>query len=157
MSAIIPLCHLLGIGCGKLEKQEQMLLEGLLFTCIYRQLQEECHSQHKAYFCLIKLNKEQQEMMIKNEFIRYIIRKLLSEEEYTLEGIAQYTHTDADVVMDIYRGHYLYPSAEFLYRLIELHFMERKDLHRNAIKKLEPLLLPSTRTVQKSEEEHIRE
>ena len=74
--------------------------------------------------------------MLEAKFIRLIIQTILSTDEYTLEGIANYTNTHEEVVHEIFCGQNPNPSAIFLRKLIELHRTVRRDLYQEITKKI---------------------
>ena len=135
MSAIQPLCYLIGISPSKLSKEENLILEAELFICICNALKEHHRAEHKNYFRSIKLTIEMEEVMLETNFVRLIIRDILLTEEYTLDGIAHYTGTHKDIVDEIFAGHNTSPSATFLRKLIELHRSVRHELYNMIIKK----------------------
>src|SRR3990167_8857747 len=93
MSAIQPLCDLFPINIQKLSKMEMLILEAELFIHVCDALKNIIRAEFQDYFCLIKLHIEKEEKMLETQFIRCVIKDILSTEEYTLTGIACYTHT----------------------------------------------------------------
>lgn len=136
MTALKPLCRLIGINPRRLSKEEHGLLEAALLIRICKEIKEVFREQHKEYFCLMKFTKEKEKIMIDANFIRLIIQDILSTEEYTLQGIAYYTDTNQDVVEEVATGLNISPSATFLQRVIELHQSVRHDLYNVIIKKI---------------------
>lgn len=136
MVAIEPLCHLLNINNSKLSKQENLLLEAKLFTYICEELKVFFSEKLKDYFRLMKFTKKQENAMLEANFICLIIGDILASEEYNLEGIARYTDTHEDVVIEVFEGRNTSPSATFLRRLIELHHTVRHNLYLSIMKKI---------------------
>jgi SMI1-KNR4 cell-wall len=144
MSATEPLYHLIVINPCKLTKEEIQLLEAELFVRICEELREFFSEQNKGYFRLMKFNIEQENDMLESKFVRFIIRDILSTEEYSLNGIAYYTNTHEDVVGEVLAGRNTNPSATFLRRVIELHRSVRRDLYNSIIKKITKQYLAMT-------------
>ena len=118
MSAVEPLCHLIGISHTKFSKQENMLIEAELFLRICEELKEIFKNQYRDYFRFIKINSEMENTMLETIFIRLIIIDILSTGEYTLQGIACYTDTHEDVIAELASGLNTKPSAICLRKII---------------------------------------
>lgn len=136
MSAMEPLCRLIGAKTSMLTKEENILLEAELFTRICEELKEIFREQHRDYFRLMKFTIEKEKAMLEAKFVRLIIKDILSTDEYNLKGIAYYTDTYEDVVEEVVTGRNTSPSATFLQRLIDLHRSVRRDLYDIIIKKI---------------------
>lgn len=136
MSAIEPLCRLMGINPSTLTKEENILLEIELFARICEELKEVFREQHREYFQLMKLTIEKENTMLEAKFVRSIVQDILSTQEYNLEGIAHYTDTHEDVVQEVYTGQNQNPSATFLRKIIDLHRTVRHDLYLEITKKI---------------------
>jgi len=91
---------------------------------------------YTEYFHLIKITKEKGDTMLNSRFLSLIINDILATEEYTLEGIANYTNVHTDVLYEILAGLNLTPSADLLQRNIELHRSVRYSLYESIIKKI---------------------
>lgn len=136
MSAIQSWCALVGI-CPKIfTKSEYLLLEAEMLTRICKEIKSKFREQYAEYFHVMKFTAEMEDDMLEVEFLRLIIRDIISTEEYSLKGIANYTNTHEDVVHEIATGLNLNPSAKFLQRLIELHRSVRRELYELIIKKI---------------------
>ena len=136
MSAVQPLCHLMGIDSHKISKEENVLLEAELFIRIYKELNELFRKQYQNYFYLMKFTKRMEETMLDTNFIRFVIKDILTTEEYSLAGIAYYTNTHEDVLLEIIAGCNTSPSAIFQRKIIELHREVKRDLYHQIIKKI---------------------
>ena len=136
MSAMKPLCHLIGINPNNFTKEENILIEAELLIRICEELKEYFRIQHKGYFRLLKLTVEMENVMLEENFIRFLMRDILSTEEYTTEGIANYADTHEDVVIEIVTGRNTNPSALTFRRAIELHRTVREGLYQMIIKKI---------------------
>jgi hypothetical protein len=136
MTAMEPLCQILGINSNKFTKKENLILEAKLFTHVYEELKELIKTQYKDYFQLMKFNEDMENRMIEIEFIRCVIKDILSTEEYSLSGIAHYTNTPEDVVHEIIAGHHREPSFSFSRRVIELHRTVRPDVYQAIMNKI---------------------
>ncbi len=136
MSAMEPLCHLIGINYRRLPKEEYLLLEAEIFICICEGLKEFFREKYKGYFHLMKFNLEKENAMLENDFARLITNDILSTEEYNLKGIARYSDTPEDVIQEVIDGRNIRPSATFLWRIIELHRSVRRELYDAIIRKI---------------------
>ncbi|HLB42408.1 MAG TPA: hypothetical protein VJN02_06095 [Gammaproteobacteria bacterium] len=130
MTAMEPLCLLVGINPKKLSKEKKLLLEADFFVRIYKKLEENFRNQYKNYFGLLKFTLYKENKMMEENFARSFIQTMLSSGDYTLEGIARYTDTSEDVLFEIMLGRNLYPSAVFLRKVIELDRTTRRDFYR---------------------------
>ncbi len=136
MPALVPLCQMLGINFKELSRNENLILEAKLFTHICEELKEIIRAHYKDYFELMKFNEDKENMMIEAEFLRCVINDILSTEEYSLLGIAQYTDTPEDVVQEVITGNNSNPSFAFSRRIIELHCSVRPDVYQGIMKKI---------------------
>ncbi len=136
MAATIPLFQLMGIDSSQLSKQELLILEAELFIRICEELKEVFKEQHRDYFRFMKLTTEMENSMLETSFVPSIIKDILSTQEYTLQGIAEYIDFHEDVVVDIIAGKNSCPSSLFLKRIIELHRSVRQELYQAIMKKI---------------------
>jgi len=136
MSAIQPLYDLIGIRSSCLSKEECILLEADLFVRICSELTNIFRQENKQYFRLMKFTLEMEDTMLETNFIRLIIKDILSTEEYSPRGIACYTDTHEDIVQDLASGLNTKPLAIFLRKIIELHKLVRPDLYLTIGKKI---------------------
>ncbi|TAK76025.1 MAG: hypothetical protein EPO11_04755 [Gammaproteobacteria bacterium] len=135
MPALEFLCKDIGINPHKFSKEELILLEAELFFCLCDELEQLFKIQYKNYFQLLKLKDEREEAMIGPSLLRCIIKDILSTEEYTLSGIALYTHTSEEVIYEIANGLNANPSLALARKIIELHRAVRSELYRSILKK----------------------
>ena len=136
MSAMEPLCNVIGLKHQKLSREEYVVLEIEIFTCVCRELKEILKSMHRSYFNLMKFSEIKEHAMIENNFVRYVINDILLTEEYSLQGIACYTQTPEDVIYDVASGRNLAPSLHLSQRIIDLHRSVRPNLYREIMKKI---------------------
>jgi hypothetical protein len=136
MPAVLQLCQLANLNPEDLSKEENFMLEYILFSQICEKLKEVFKNQHKDYFRIIKLSHETENTIMDTNFARCIVNDIISSEEYTLSGVACYTNTTDDVILEIVAGRNTDPSASLLRRIIELHRSVRPDLYREIMKKL---------------------
>ena len=129
-------CQLIGLNSDELSKQEIFILEGIIFICIYQELKELFKLQYKTYFRLMKLNNEMENAMLETNFIRCLINDILSTEEYSLLGIANYTHLPEDALYDVIVGMNTNPSLIFSIKIIELHRTVRPQLYQDILNKI---------------------
>ena len=136
MSAIEPLCHLVGVSPAKLTKEENLILEMELFVHICEELKESFNKKFKECFRAIKYSGEMERVMNEANFVRCVINDILLTEEYTLDGIAYYTQTPRDVVYELAIGSNASPSAMLLRKILELHRSVRRELYVVIMKKI---------------------
>jgi hypothetical protein len=136
MTATVPLFKLMGIDSSRLLKEELLILEAELFLCILNELKEIYRGQCNNYFRLMKLTKEMENSMLDADFLSLIIKDILSTQEYTLQGIAEYIDFHEDILVDIVTGKNQCPSSMFLKRIIELHRSVRLELYQTIMKKI---------------------
>lgn len=136
MSAMEPLCHLIGIDSKKFSKEEGALLEAELFIKICNELKEMFRKQYKDFFYIMKMTKEKEELMLERNFTRLIIGDILQTKEYTLPGIARYTDTPIDVIDELASGINTKPLAMCLRKIIELHRTVRRELYQSIARKI---------------------
>lgn len=136
MPATDMLCHLLRIKTCNLSKEEILLLEAELVVRICEELKRIFKSKFTEYFRLMKFNVDMENDMLEANFIRCLINDILLTEEYTLAGIAYYTHIPEDFVYEIVSGQHTTLSITFFRKIIELHRSVRGDLYRKIIKKI---------------------
>lgn len=117
MSALQPLCLLIGIEPHQFSKKEALFFEAELFVRICRWLKEIIREQNKDYFSIMKFNLEKENTMLEIKFISNIINDILSTEEYNLPGLAFYTGAPEDVIYELASG--LNPNPTF--------FLSKKD------------------------------
>lgn len=119
-----------------LSKEETALLEADLFTHVCNELNEIFRNQYKDYFRIIKFDKEMEELMLESQLARSLINDILKTQEYSLTGIAYYTHKPEDVIFEIASGKNTDPSASLLKKIIELHRSIRPNLYQQIMKKI---------------------
>ncbi|HLB57860.1 MAG TPA: hypothetical protein VJL60_03500 [Gammaproteobacteria bacterium] len=136
MAAVEPFCRLIGIYSTELSKKEIFILEAVIFTHIYEELNALFKLQHKNYFHLIKFNEEMENAMLEANFVRCLINDILSTGEYSLSGIANYTNIPEDVIYEIASGINTNPSLVFSRKIIELHRSVRPQLYQEIVNKI---------------------
>src|SRR3990167_6503390 len=136
MSAMEPLCRLLGINHKKFSKEENSLLEAELFVRICNDLKEFFRDQYKDFFQFMKFTANKENVMLERNFIQLIINDILSTEEYTVQGIAHYTDIHEDIIHEFASGLNTKPLAICLRKIIELHQSVRHQLYQSIGKKI---------------------
>lgn len=136
MSTTILLSHTLGINPNLLSKEETLVLEADLFLRICEELKEIYKNEYKEYFRTLKLNSETENIVMEKNLARCVINDILSTEEYTLPGLACYTHTPEDVLFEIASGINTDPTSSVMRKIIELHRSIRPNLYREILKKI---------------------
>ncbi|OGT38524.1 MAG: hypothetical protein A3F11_04525 [Gammaproteobacteria bacterium RIFCSPHIGHO2_12_FULL_37_14] len=134
MSAMEPLCLLAGIDPKRFSKEKRLLLEAEFFSRIYKKLEDNFRKQYTNYFNLFRFTLNREDIALEENFVRSLIQNMLSSGDYTVQGIARYTNTPEDVLMEIIVGLNPYPSAIFLRRLIELDRAQRRDFYHTLVK-----------------------
>ena len=136
MSAMEPLCLLLGISPSKLSRKENLFFEALIFVHLCEELKEFFRKRYKNYSYLRKLSIEKENMMLDKYLICLMIKDILATEEYTLEGIARYANIPEDYLKEIFTMQHLLPSAYILRKLMEIHRTLEPDFYQGIAKKL---------------------
>lgn len=136
MSKTDLVCCLLQQSIFKLPLAEKILLEVKLLNRIYHELSELFQSQHKEYQQLIKCNLNQEENMAGIRFMQEIIKDILSTKEYTLAGIATYTHIPEEVLSDVATGLNADLTFEASRKIFELHISVRRNLYDEIMRKI---------------------
>ncbi len=136
MPAILGLTKLLEINQQVLCKEEIILLEADLFFRICAELKAYFKEQQRDFLRLMKLDKKKELTMLDESFVASIIKDVLLSQEYTVEGIANYTNFPEDIFYEIIEGRNAAPSAHLLQRTIELHRSVRPGLYDSIIKKI---------------------
>jgi len=136
MAATELLCHLVGVDPSKLSREEILILEAELFARICEELREIFREQYRDYFRLMKFTVEKENAMLEANFVRLVIKDILSTEEYNLSGVAYYADTHEDVIHEVVDGRNTNPSATLLRRCIDLHRSVRRDLYHAIMKKI---------------------
>jgi hypothetical protein len=136
MPATRYLCELIGIDSHVFSREENIIIEAELYTRIYQEMIEYFKVRYQDYFRLIKFNATMVNEMMEDNFARCLVNDILLTEEYTLQGIAYYTQTPEEVIVEVAMGQNTRPSAILLRRIIELHRMVRSELYREMMKKI---------------------
>ena len=126
MSATDLLESLFRCNICKLSIKERRLSELIIFKYLYRELLQ--------YF---EINiTEREENMLYGSIIRGIINELLLSEEYSLEGLANYTGYPEDVIYEIAAGININPTLPLSAKIIELHSLAKPEVYNSLIKKM---------------------
>src|SRR5687767_1655640 len=96
----------------KLAPIEKYLVEAKLLSIIYNDLVNYFFSSYREYFVLLKDRLAMEETMFEQHFIQEILKDILLSEEYSLEGIVNYTQIPEDVLLDILEGINTNPTFE---------------------------------------------
>lgn len=136
MAAMELLCHILEFNPCKISKEENQFLEAVLFSFLCEELKEIFRINYKEYFRLMKFNSEMEDNMLEANFMRCVINDILSTDEYSIQGIANYTQLPEEVIYDIALGCNTSPSLPLSRKIIELHKTLRPNLYRDILKKV---------------------
>jgi len=133
--AVIPLSSLFGIEPSRMSKTENIIIETYLLSKIHKHLINFFKSTHKNNFYSIKLGYEMEYTMLESDISRLLISDILSTEEYTLQGIATYTNSHPDIIVDVAAGRNI-PTAPLYQRILDLHITVRRNLYDCIVKKI---------------------
>jgi hypothetical protein len=136
MSAPELLCKMIGFDIKNLSKKEILILEANFFSGVCMELNEHFRMKFKNYFCLMKFTLEMENKMLDANFISNLVNDILNSNEYSVQGIAYYTHTFEEVISDIASGINDAPSFPLGRKIIDLHKTVRPGLYREIMKKL---------------------
>jgi hypothetical protein len=136
MPATKLLCQIAGVNPCTLSQEENFMLEYVLFARLCEKLKEMYLHEYKNYFRIIKQSFGWDDTIMNVNFARCIINDIISSEEYSLAGIAYYTQTPEDVIVEIVAGINPDPTASLLRKIVELHSSIRPELYREMIKKI---------------------
>lgn len=112
---------------AKLSKNERVLLETILFVYLYQELIE-CYEAENNY--------KMENSMISGPVIRGIVNDLLVNNEYSVQGIANYTGYPEDVIYELAAGMNTNPTLILSTKIVELHAIARRDFYSELIKKV---------------------
>lgn len=135
MPALESLCHFLSFSSKYLSKEEKYLLELESFNSVMQELKKTIKHQNKFFSNLLKLNIQEENAMVEANIVRYVINDILKSEEYSLKGIAYYTDTPEEVILDIAIGRNTNPTLILVNKIIDIHRSIRKELYQSVIKK----------------------
>jgi hypothetical protein len=136
MAAIKSLCSLIEINFRGLSKVELIALEAELFRNVCLELKNHFMEQHKDFFEVMNFTAETEGNMLENNFTKLILKDILLTQEYTLEGLANYTGVHIDILHDVICGLNMNPSAALLQRAIDLHRTVRSGFYHCIIQKV---------------------
>lgn len=136
MTAMEPLCELVGISASQFSIQENFMIEAIFFERIRRELKEFFIGKHKENWWIAKATLRKENEMIETSIIRWVVEDVLATEQYDLQGIACYTGIPEEDLQELYIGRMMNPSVFLFRRVIELHKSVRPTLYQEIIKKL---------------------
>lgn len=136
MSAKEALSYLLQDNFNNLSKPESFFVEATFFLRIYENFFETLKTQYKDYLKLIKNELGMEDEMVEANFLKFLVNDILSTNDYTLEGIANFIRTPIDAVLDVASGINNNPSLMLATKLIKLHSHVRKDLYGELMKRM---------------------
>jgi len=130
------LSYLLQDNFHKLSKVECVFLEANLFVRISDEFSEIFRNQYRNYLKLLKSEPNKEDEVIEINFLRFLVNDIVSTNEYTLEGIANFIRMPLDVILEIASGINTNPSLMLAARIIKLHSDVRRELYNDLIKKV---------------------
>lgn len=132
MSQIEYIHQLAGIDSSQLESDEILLLEAAMLNGLCNELA----MRYQDNFNYHKENLQEMTNMINKHFIYFITHDLINSNDYTIEGIANYSNIPEEVIVDIVIGTNNNPSIDVTRKIIELHRLARPDLYKRIINKI---------------------
>lgn len=88
-------------------------------------------------FGIIQNNNQGEKIrMLNTSVIRGLVNDLLSDNEYSLEGLAVYTGYPEDAIFDLIAGINTNPTIGLSTKIIELHAIARRDFYDGLVKKI---------------------
>jgi hypothetical protein len=135
MAAIKPFYQWIDINLSDFTKEELLLLEAEFFIHLCAELKEFFRQQYLEYFRLLKFNHIEGDNMLEENFLRFILVDILSTDNYTTLGVAQYSNTHEDVIQEVVDGRNTNPSAALLRKIIDLHRSVRHELYSAILNK----------------------
>ncbi len=136
MSAMEPFCLLADINPQQFSKLENNLLESEFFIRLYDKWKIIFKEKNEVYFHLLKLDREKEDEMLEQNFIRYLLNDIVLTENYSLMGIALYTYLPEEIIYNFVRGYNIQPSMIELRKIMELHRSIKPDLYKKLMKKI---------------------
>lgn len=127
MSATDLLGSILKLEPNTLPKRERAMFEVVFFKYLYSELVT-------SFKKIIKNNQEKD--MLDGSIIRSLVNELLISGEYSIQGLANYTGYSEDVIYDVSSGINHSPTLAFSTKVIELHFLARKEFYDSLVCKV---------------------
>ncbi|EKD53662.1 MAG: hypothetical protein ACD_60C00162G0017 [uncultured bacterium] len=121
---------------NKLPRTQKLLLEIKLLTHICQELIEIFESRYKGYQRLVKFDNKQEENMASVKLMQEMIKDILSTNEYSLAGIAAYTHIPEEVLSDVVSGMNADLTFETSKKIFELHISIRRNMYDEIMRKI---------------------
>lgn len=115
------------LGLNKQNKftgKEKLILEVILYQWVYKEIIKQCNIKDEGGY------------MIDGYIIRKLVNDLLIHREYSIEGLAHYTGFPEDVIYDISAGINNDPTITLSNKIIELHFLARRDFYSGLLEKI---------------------
>lgn len=107
-----------------------------MFVRVLEEISEIFTNDYRAFQKLLKNEMNIEEKVMEVNFLRNLINDILSTDEYTLEGVANFIRMPIDIVLEIVSGINTNPSWMLVSRIIKLHSNVRRDVYRTIIKKI---------------------
>lgn len=136
MPSMELLAEVIGIDVSKLSYLEKLISEAELFFCICTEIKSLHRKEYSEYFKLMRMNLEEEEAMLDGNLVKNVILDIVKSGDYSLEGIAQYTHVPSDILYDILSGVMIEPSLPLSRKLIAMHQEVRVDLYQKIMEKI---------------------
>lgn len=127
MAATDLLQSVFRINTCELPKKEKHLLEIILFKYLYHELMMSLG---------VTKYKTMENEMLDGMIIRGLVNDLLVSGEYSIQGLAEYTGYNEDVIYDLAAGLNGNPTLRLATKIIELHSNVRQTFYHSLINKV---------------------
>ena len=127
MCAMDLLSNVLHFYFDKLPRKEKLLLEAIFFAFLYQEL---------ATHYKTESNQTREVSMINDPVICNLVNDLLINNDYSIQGLADYTGYPEDVIYDLAAGMNTNPTILLSTKIIQLHAIARRDLYNTLLKKV---------------------
>ena len=127
MCAMDLLSNVLHFYFDKLPRKEKLLLEAIFFAFLYQELAT--HYKNES-------NQTREVSMINDPVICNLVNDLLINNDYSIQGLADYTGYPEDVIYDLAAGMNTNPTILLSTKIIQLHAIARRDLYNTLLKKV---------------------
>lgn len=115
---------LFNIDLNKVPSEHEQILKNFLLFQLCSELQQ--------IYCQMNMENN----MIATSFIRSLINDLITNQDYSLEGLATYTGYPQEVIFEISAGINKNPTINLALKIIELHAISRRELYNTLIQKI---------------------
>lgn len=111
-------------------KNVRKILKAFLLSRLYEFLCEELAQKSQHYLYRMEYH------VMDSKVIQHLIQGIIATEEYTLEGIAHYTHIPFDVIYDAACGTNIQISVTPWARVVDLYLKVKPEIKKELVNKL---------------------